>query len=132
MRYLLDTNICVYLIKRRPPQLLQRFRECGVGDIGLSSVTLAELNYGIAKSQFPARNRQALDAFLLPLEILSFDARAASVYGGVRAKLELSGKPIGAMDLMIGSHALSLDVTLVTNKTREFKRVKGLRLENWV
>ena len=132
MIYLLDTNICIYLIKRRPAQVLERFRRCAVGDIGLSTVTLAELQYGVAKSLFPAQNQQALDAFTLPLEVVAFDAAAAVAYGPVRAALERQGTPIGALDLLIAAHALSLGVTLVTNNPREFSRVPGLRVENWV
>jgi len=132
MIYLLDTNICIYLIKRRPPQVLERFRRCAVGDIGLSTMTLAELQYGVAKSLFPAQNQQALDAFTLPLEVVAFDAAAAVAYGPVRAALERQGTPIGALDLLIAAHALSLGVTLVTNNPREFSRVSGLRVENWV
>lgn len=132
MRYLLDTNICIYLIKRRPPQVLARFQHCAVGDIGLSAVTLAELQYGVAKSQFPARNQQALEAFTLPLEVVPFDAAVATAYGPIRTVLERQGTPIGAMDLLIAAHALSLGVTLVTNNPREFGRVSGLQVENWV
>lgn len=132
MRYLLDTNICIYLIRRRPVQVRERFERCAVGDIGLSTVTLAELQYGVAKSEFPARNQEALEAFILPLAIVPFEAAAAVAYGPVRADLERQGTPIGAMDFLIAAHALSLRVTLVTNNTREFGRVEGLRVENWV
>jgi tRNA(fMet)-specific endonuclease VapC len=132
VRYLLDTNICIYVIKRRPPQVLARFQRCAVGDIGLSTVTLAELQYGVAKSAFPARNQQALDAFTLPLEVVPFDAAAALAYGPIRAILERQGTPIGAMDLLIAAHARSLGVTLVTNNPREFGRVEGLQIETWV
>jgi tRNA(fMet)-specific endonuclease VapC len=131
MRYLLDTNICIYVIKRRPPQVLARFQRCVVGDIGLSTVTLAELEYGAAKSQEPARNQAALAAFTLPLELVAFDAPAAAAYGPIRAALERQGTPIGAMDLLIAAHAWSLGVILVTNNVREFGRVPGLQLENW-
>lgn len=132
MRYLLDTNICIYVIKRRPPQVLARFQRCAVGDIGLSTVTVAELQYGVAKSAFPERNQQALAAFTLPLEILPFDAPAAAAYGPIRATLERQGTSIGAMDLLIAAHAVSLGVILVTNNLREFGRVPGLQVENWV
>jgi tRNA(fMet)-specific endonuclease VapC len=128
MRYLLDTNICIYVIKRRPPQVLARFQHCIVGDIGLSTVTLAELQYGVAKSAFPARNQEALDAFTLPLEVVPFDA-AALAYGAIRAALKRQRRPIGAMDLLIAAHARSLGVTLVTNNPREFGRVEGLQIE---
>jgi tRNA(fMet)-specific endonuclease VapC len=132
MRYLLDTNICIYVIRRRPPQVLARLQRCAVGDIGLSTVTLAELQYGVAKSAFPERNQEALAAFTLPLEILPFDAPAAAAYGPIRATLERQGTPIGAMDLLIAAHAVSLGVILVTNNPREFRRVLGLQVENWV
>jgi tRNA(fMet)-specific endonuclease VapC len=132
MRYLLDTNICIYVIRRRPRQVLARFQRCAVGDIGLSTVTLAELQYGVAKSAFPERNQEALAAFTLPLEILPFDAPAAAAYGPIRATLERQGTPIGAMDLLIAAHAVSLGVILVTNNPREFRRVSDLQVENWV
>ena len=132
MRYLLDTNICIYLIRRRPAQVRERFERCAIGDIGLSTVTLAELQYGVEKSAFPARNQEALEAFTLPLALVPFDADAAVAYGPVRAALERQGTPIGAMDLLIAAHALSLRVILVTNNTREFARVEGLQVENWV
>lgn len=131
MRYLLDTNICIYVIKRRPPQVLARLQRCAVGDSGLSTVTLAELEYGAAKSQFPARNQAALAAFTLPLEVVPFDAPAAA-YGPIRATLERQGTPIGAMDLLIAAPARSLGVILVTNNVREFGRVPGLQVDNWV
>jgi tRNA(fMet)-specific endonuclease VapC len=132
MRDLLDTNICIYVIRRRPRQVLARFQRCAVGDIGLSTVTLAELQYGVAKSVFPERNQEALAAFTLPLEILPFDAPAAAAYGPIRATLERQGTPIGAMDLLIAAHAVSLGVILVTNNPREFRRVSDLHVENWV
>jgi tRNA(fMet)-specific endonuclease VapC len=128
---MLDTNMCIYLIRRRPPQVLEHFQRRTIGDIGISTVTLAELHYGAAKSQFPGRNQQALEAFILPLEVVPFDAAAAAAYGPVRAALERQGTPIGAMDMLIAAHALSLRLTLVTNNTREFARVQGLSVENW-
>jgi tRNA(fMet)-specific endonuclease VapC len=120
------------VIRRRPRQVLARFQRCAVGDIGLSKVTLAELQYGVAKSAFPERNQEALAAFTLPLEILPFDAPAAAAYGPIRATLERQGTPIGAMDLLIAAHAVSLGVILVTNNPREFRRVSDLQVENWV
>ncbi len=129
---LLDTNICIYLIKRKPPEVLQRFISYAVGDIGVSSITVAELCYGVEKSGRPAQNRQALEQFLLPLVVMPFDDEAAQVYGSIRAELERRGTPIGALDLLIAAHALALDVPLVTNNTAEFRRVPGLRVENWV
>lgn len=128
---LLDTNICIYIINNRPPEVLAHFKRYRLGDIGLSSVVAAELAYGVAKSG-SARNRAALEMFLSPLEILPFDSKAIWAYGELRADLERQGLSIGALDTMIAAHALSQDAVLVTNNTREFQRVKGLRLENWV
>ena len=104
---------------------------CGGGH-RLSTVTLAELQYGVAKSAFPERNQEALDAFTLPLEVIAFDAAAALAYGAIRATLERQGTPIGAMDLLIAAQARSLGITLVTNNPREFGRVEGLQIATWV
>ena len=128
---LLDTNICIYIINMRPPEVLARFREYRLGEIGVCSVVAAELAYGVAKSR-SARNRSALEMFLAPLEVLPFDQAAVWAYGDLRASLEREGQPIGALDTMIAAHALSVDAPLVTHNTREFARVPGLRLENWV
>lgn len=128
---LLDTNICIYIINMRPPEVLARFREYRLGEIGICSVVAAELAYGVAKSR-SARNRSALEMFLAPLEVLPFDQAAVWAYGDLRASLEREGQPIGALDTMIAAHALSVDAPLVTHNTREFARVPGLRLENWV
>ena len=128
---LLDTNICIYIINTKPPEVLARFRQFHLGEIGLSSVAAAELAYGVAKSG-SARNRQALEMFLAPLDILPFDEKALWAYGDVRADLERRGLGIGSLDTMIAAHALSLNATLVTNNLREFSRVNGLLLENWV
>jgi tRNA(fMet)-specific endonuclease VapC len=129
--YLLDTNICVFLICNKSQTVLQRFRQHPVGDIGISAVTLAELRYGADKSQDPAANHAALDVFLVPLSVLDFDAEAASHYGKIRADLEGRGLPIGPLDTMIAAHARSLSVTLVTNNVSEFSRVPGLTIEDW-
>jgi len=132
MRYILDTDICIALIKRKPPKALRRFDRLSAGDVGISTITLAELRYGIAKSQNIDRNRQALEEFLLPLEVADFDESAASAYGAVRADLENTGRPIGPLDTQIGAHALSLNSVLVTNNAAEFRRIKGLQVENWL
>jgi len=102
-----------------------------VGDIGLSSITLAELRYGVAKSQHSEKNRQALDEFILPLEIADFDEKAAEKYGTVRTLLEKDGRLVGPMDMLIGAHAMSLRATLVTNNTREFRQIKNLKVVDW-
>ena len=128
---MLDTNICIYLIKRRSDELVKRMRVFRTGEIAVSVVTVAELQYGVSKSENKERNQAALEAFLLPLEIASFSFDETVVYGNVRAELERRGQPIGPLDTMIAAHALSLDVPLVTNNTREFERVRGLRVEDW-
>jgi len=131
MKFMLDTNICLYIIKQKPPKVLKYFRAYSVGEIGISSITLAELRFGVAKSQHIQKNEEALDAFILPLEIADFDEKAAKVYGDIRAALEKAGNPIGSMDMLIGAHALSLGITLVTNNVREFKKVKNLKVIDW-
>ena len=131
MKYLLDTDICIYLINERPRKVLARFRRHAVGDIGVSTVTVSELAWGVAKTG-SARNRAALDAFLLPIEIAAYDLAAALRYGEVRVELAKRGRPIGPLDTMIAAHALSLGATLVTNNLREFGRVPDMAVENWV
>ncbi|NBQ18509.1 MAG: type II toxin-antitoxin system VapC family toxin [Synechococcaceae bacterium WB8_1A_041] len=128
---MLDTNICIHVINAKPPAVLERFRKYRMGEIGLCSVVAAELAYGVAKSG-STRNREALEMFLAPLIILPFDVAALWAYGDLRAELERKGTPIGALDTMIAAHALSHKSILVTNNSREFARVPGLALENWV
>jgi len=129
--YMLDTNICIYVINARPQIVLARFRQKGFGEIGVSSVTAAELAFGVAKSG-STRNRQALEMFLSTLEILPFDESIIWHYGELRTDLERRGQPIGTLDTMIAAHALATNTILVSNNTREFERVPSLRLENWV
>ena len=129
--FMLDTCTCIYLINERPPAARGHFDRHARGEVGVSSVTVSELWYGVAKSQRPRENGHALERFLLALELLDYGPEAAAAYGSVRAELERRGQPIGAMDLMIAAHALSLDATLVTNNLREFRRVDGLRLDDW-
>lgn len=131
MRYLLDTNICIYLIKEKPAQVLDKFRAHSVGQIGVSSITVSELWYGVAKSERRKVNERALKQFLLPLTVREYDDGAAEAYGKIRAALEKEGQPIGAMDLLIAAQAVSMGVILVTNNEREFSRVPGLIVENW-
>lgn len=131
MKVMLDTNICIYIIKQQPKSVVERFATFSVGDVGISVITLAELEYGASKSSQPARNREALEQFISPLETAVFERQATIVYGKIRALLEKRGRPIGSMDLLIAAHALSLDVRLVTNNVKEFKRVPGLQVENW-
>ena len=131
MNLMLDTNVCIYLIKEHPPSVVERFASHAVGDIGISVITLAELEYGVSKSSRPAKNREALDQFISPLEVSSFDRQATVAYGKLRATLEKKGQSIGSMDLLIAAHALSLGVRLITHNIREFGGVPGLRVEDW-
>jgi tRNA(fMet)-specific endonuclease VapC len=132
MGYLLDTNICIYIIKRKPESVLQRLRALPLGEIGLSSLTVAELDYGARKSANPEKNLAALHQFLLAFEIFAFGYDASSEYGKIRSSLEKQGLPIGPLDTLIAAHAKSLRYTLVTNNEREFRRVENLEVENWV
>ena len=132
MKVMLDTNTCIAIIRQKPLQVLQRFNEYTVGEVGISWVTLAELEFGVAKSQQKEKNLAALEEFVLPLEIANLDGKAARVYGLTRAALEKKGKTIGPLDLMIGAHALSLGATLATNNTSEFSRIKGLSVIDWL
>ena len=131
MKYLLDTNICIYLINERPKKVLAHFKRHALGDIGISSITASELAFGVAKSG-SLKNRIALEAFLLPLQIVEYDAGAAMVYGDIRAALEKQGKTIGPLDMLIAAHALSRQLVLVTNNEKEFRRVDQLKVENWL
>lgn len=129
---MLDTNICIYLIKQQPREVTEKLQGIALGEIAVSAVTVAEMMYGVEKSQHKEKNKTALQAFLAPLEIVDFNFTAAQQYGAVRAYLEKNGKPIGAYDLMIAAHALSLHLTLVTNNEQEFQRIPDLVVENWV
>lgn len=132
MRYMLDTNICIYAIKNKPKEVIERLKEHEPSEICISSVTYAELIHGVEKSKAVNKNRIALTLLLADIEILPFDANAAESYGEIRAELERKGNPIGPLDMMIAGHAKSLGYTVVTNNTKEFERINGLRLENWV
>lgn len=131
MRYLLDTNICIYLIRQRPPQALAQFRQHSPQDVAISTITLFELEYGVEKSQYRQRSQDALTKFLLPLNLLDLDRFAAADAAVIRAELEKKGLPIGPYDLLIAGLARSQNMTLVTNNTKEFERVDGLLLKNW-
>lgn len=129
--FLLDTNICIYIIKKKPPVVLKKLQTKKITEIAISAVTFAELQYGVEKSQRVEQNRWALHQFLAPLQILPFDMEAAISFGRIRARLEKEGKPLGPFDMMIAGHCLSIDATLVTNNEKEFARVAGLKIENW-
>jgi tRNA(fMet)-specific endonuclease VapC len=132
MNYLLDTNTCIYIMRQMSSKILERFRRESPTDLGISSVTVAELRFGMEKSSRVKENLASLGKFLQPFTLLDFDVQAAAVYGKVRFDLERKGTPIGPLDTLIAAHALSLEVTLVTNNIKEFKRVPKLRLENWL
>ena len=132
MKYLLDTNICIYSIKKRPRTVIEHLIQKSVGMVGISSITLAELEYGIAKSEHKQQNAEALEIFLSAIEIFSFDDLAAEAYGKIRINLERAGTPIGAMDYLIAAHAISRGAVLVTNNIKEFNRIDNLKLENWL
>jgi tRNA(fMet)-specific endonuclease VapC len=132
MLFMLDTNICIYIIKNHPSAVIDKMKQFAPPDLVISSITICELEYGVSKSVNPEKNRQSLAKFLTPFEIASFHEGAASHCGEIRTHLERIGKTIGAMDMLIAAHARSLSLTLVTNNLKEFERVPGLRVENWV
>lgn len=131
LKYMLDTNICIYIIKHKPETVTLRFMEHEPGEICISSITYAELMHGAEKSSIPERNRLAVSLFLSPITVLDYNAAAAEEYGRVRADLERKGTPIGPLDMLIAGHAKSRSLILITNNTREFIRVAGLTVENW-
>jgi tRNA(fMet)-specific endonuclease VapC len=128
---MLDKDICIYIIKENPQNLIKRFRRAKVSEIGVSSITLSELEYGVMKSAKPEQNKLALAQFIAPLEIPAYDDIAAQHCGKIRAHLERQGTPIGSLDMLIAAHALSLNSILVTNNESEFERISNLRIENW-
>jgi tRNA(fMet)-specific endonuclease VapC len=132
MRYMLDTSICIYLIKKRPSTVLERFSQHSPRDVAISTITLFELQYGIEKSQYRKHSENALSKFLLPLNLIDIDRPATMEAATIRAQLERKGIPIGPYDLLIAGLARSRDIILVSNNTKEFERVAGLHLENWV
>ena len=131
MNYILDTIICIYIIKQKPIGVLKRFETISPLDIGISMITVAELEYGVQKSLFPQQNQDALNKFLSPLMLYDFDFNASQVYGSIRSNLEKKGITIGSLDMLIAAHVLSLNCTLVTNNEKEFNRVENLIIENW-
>lgn len=132
MRYMLDTNIIVYAKNNRPETVLERFSQFDPSELCISAISLAELEYGICNSSKPAQNRLALMLFLSNIEVLGFDAKAAEEYGRIRYDLKNKGVLIGGNDLLIAAHAKSMGMTLITNNTKEFERVEGLNIENWI
>ncbi len=132
MKKMLDTNICIYIIKNRPISVKDKFEEHEIGELCISSITVSELMYGAYKSQQTTKNLRALEHFLMPFDIFEYGYDAAVTYGKIRAQLEKRGEIIGNMDMQIAGHAISLGMSVVTNNTKEFRRVEGLMLENWV
>ena len=131
IKYMLDTNICIFAIKHKPESLVHRIEQCIPGELCISSITFAELLHGVEKSRAVERNRLALLLFLSKIAILDFDSEAADEYGKLRADLERKGTPIGPMDMLIAGHAKSEQLIVVTNNTREFKRISGLEIQDW-
>lgn len=131
MTYMLDTNICIYVIKNKPEQVLKRFKDSLNKGLCISAITLAELEHGVEKSAYPEKNAAALIQFLSILQVLPFDDLAAVEYGKLCAYLQKQGTPIGTMDMLIAGHALAANMILVTNNIREFKRIPKIKLENW-
>jgi len=131
MRYLLDTNVCVDYLTGRFPEVARRINGLKPADLCLSSIVVAELRYGADKSAVAKRNHECLNVLTDEIPSRDFDRSAASAYGRLRAGLERKGKPIGANDMLIAAHAVSLKLTLVTDNVREFERVQGLKVENW-
>ena len=132
IKYMLDTNICIYIIKQKPPIVIERLKQTDISQIGISSITLSELQYGVSKSSIPERNQIALSQFVAPLEILPYDDGAAQYYGDLRFRLEKQGAPIGSLDMLIAAHAISLNSVLITNNEKEFIRIPYLKIDNWV
>lgn len=131
LKFLLDTNMCIHVIKRRPVEVLSKFNE-SANRMAISSITLAELLHGAEKSQHIAKNIKAVEDFCSRLEVLPYSDAAASHYGDIRAALDKKGTPIGVNDIHIAAHARSEGLIVVTNNEREFERVDGLRVENWI
>jgi tRNA(fMet)-specific endonuclease VapC len=130
--YLLDTNICIYVINKRPPKVMEKISNCVPAEIKISSITVAELEYGASKSSARGKNREALKGFLSPFEIVNFDTKDAEIYGIIRAKLERNGNTIGPYDMQLAAQALRGDYIFVTNNTKEFQKIGKLKLENWI
>ena len=131
MKYLLDTNICIYIINKQPASVIQRLVKTSIADVAISAITYSELEYGVSKSRHQTKNKIALMEFLAPFTIFDFNEMAAEKYGEIRADLESKGTTIGNMDLLIAAHVLALDLILVTNNEKEFKRIADLKIENW-
>jgi len=132
MKFLLDTNICIYIIKNKYIDIVKKMEKVGIENIGVSSITIAEMEYGISKSTKPNESESKLYEFLVPFTVLDFNVSAARYYGKIRNELNRKGTPIGTMDLLIASIAIANRLKIVTNNEKEFERISGLRIENWI
>lgn len=129
---LLDTNICIYFLKNKPVKVLENFKKFNIGELKLSSITVAELYFGAYNSSYIEKNISVIERFLIPFEIVNFDEKAAIEYGKVKAKLRKKGNIIGELDMQITSIAISNNLILVTNNIKEFARIENLEFENWI
>lgn len=132
MKYLIDTNICIYIMNNHPAEVFEKFKHVDVGEVGISSISVSELHYGAFKSRKIKQNVKRLEEFLYPFDILSYDEIASKEYGKIRSQLEKKGTVIGPLDMLIAAHAISQNLTLITNNTKEFDRIGRLKVENWV
>ncbi len=132
MKYLIDTNICIYIMNNHPAKVIKKFKQFDPGEIAISAITVSELQYGVAKSKYREKNQLRLEEFIAPFEILAYDETAATAYGDIRSQLEKCGQPVGPLDFLIAAHALGQDLVLITNNEKEFKRIKNLKVENWI
>ncbi|WP_035587317.1 type II toxin-antitoxin system tRNA(fMet)-specific endonuclease VapC [Hippea jasoniae] len=130
--FLLDTNICIYIIKKKPVEVFNKLKALSIGDAKISSITVAELYFGAYNSQFIEKNLKIVESFLIPFDIIGFDEKCAVGYGKIKSILKREGNIIGELDMQIASVALANGLVLVTNNEKEFKRIKGLKVENWV
>lgn len=128
--YLLDTNICIYIINNKPMQVFEKFSKIDIRQVAISSITVAELAFGVQKSG-SQRNKMALEKFLNPITVLDYPTNAVWHYAKLRHDLQVKGTPIGGLDMLIASHAIALNAILVTNNTKKFERISDLTLENW-
>ena len=131
MKYLIDTNICIYIMNKRPPAVIKKFKRFEPGEIGISTITVSELQYGVSKNSHRNKNADRLNEFLVPFEMLTYDQMAARVYGDICFQLENQSQPIGPLDLLIAAQTISRDLVLISNNEREFKRIRRLKVENW-
>lgn len=130
--YMLDTDMCIYIMKNHPPEIREILNGCPIGSVSISSIILAELSFGISKSQQKERNENALKDFLKYCDVKDWPFQAAEIYGAILAELQLKGNIIGGNDLLIAAHAVYEEATLITNNVKEFERVTNLELENWL